>query len=116
MSARGGYARLMHSREKSVVYVCGSCGYAHEWEYDAEECCRPEVWEEARYRCTECDLILEDDECDCSTCTCSMCMESSECQYGCPVKWHNIKPSGMLECKQPFCACQRDCRQFFGED
>lgn len=37
------------------VYICERCDTVHEYEYRAEECCRPEVYQE--WQCAVCGEI-----------------------------------------------------------
>lgn len=48
----------MNSRpgdEPEMVFVCSHCDTPHDDEYDARDCCRPDVYE--RYRCTVCRTV-----------------------------------------------------------
>lgn len=40
------------STEPKKVYICGSCNEAHDFESDAESCCRPDIFEE--WECPVC--------------------------------------------------------------
>ena len=41
----------------STVYICSSCDNEHENDWEAEECCQPEVW--TMYKCCTCENTHE---------------------------------------------------------
>ena len=57
--------------EVKKVWMCSVCESVHDEEWQAEECCPPEVWE--MYQCPVCDEVFDDSE-DAQAC----CLEVEE--------------------------------------
>ena len=41
----------------SKVYICSNCDNEHENDWEAEECCQPEIW--TMYKCCACEDVHE---------------------------------------------------------
>lgn len=62
--------------ESKKVYVCSRCDESHNYEFEAEECCQPAIWE--MWACSECDETYdteaEADRChEASAASCPVC-------------------------------------------